>query len=318
MRYVLRSVSYMIGILFIVTFLASLLLNLIPGDPAYAIIGEGATPAQIAALHEKLHLDQAIIPRYLSWLGHALQGNLGSSATSSAPVTQLIWHAVPVTVELIIIGQVFALLYAGLAGIYSAYRPRRVVDTVSGAFSFAMISIPNFVLAIFFILVFAVKLRWFPVAGFTPLSENVGQNLRSMLMPSIAMGAASAGIYQRLLRSDMTATLREDFVAMAEAKGQSPRRILLRHALRPSLFSLMTLAGLTIAETLGGSVVIETLFALPGVGQLLVNSINLRDYSTVQGIIVLVAVVYVLVNLVLSALYGVVDPRVRAAGRVRR
>jgi peptide/nickel transport system permease protein len=317
MKYLLRSFAYMLLILIIVTFLTSLLLNLIPGDPAYAIIGDGATPAQIAALHAKLHLDQAAVPRYLDWLGHAVRGDLGDSATSDTPVRTLIGNAIPVTVELIVVGQIFALLYTGLTSIYSAYKPRRIVDTASSAVSFAMISIPNFVLAIFFILIFAVKLHWFPVAGFVPISQDFGQNIRSMILPSIAMGAASAGIYQRLLRSDMRATLAEDFIAMAEAKGQSPLRILLRHALRPSLFSLMTLAGLTMAETLGGSVVIETLFALPGVGQLLVNSINLRDYSTVQGIVVLVAVVYVFVNFLLSALYGLVDPRVRSAERVR-
>ena len=314
---VARRLAYAGFIVFVVSFLTSLLLELVPGNPAYAIIGDAATPAQVAAMDKRLHLDEGPIPRYFTWLGHALTGNLGDSITASTPVTKLISQAAPVTIELIILSQLIAISYAFITAVYSAYRPGGIVDRVTSAISFASISAPTFVLAVFLVLLFAVKLDWLPVASYTPLTDDLGDNLKSMLLPALTVAAGPAGIYQRLLRSDVSATLQEDFISMAEAKGLSTFRILVRHSVRPSLFSVMTLIGLTMANALAGSVVVESMFGLPGLGALLINSINRRDYITVQGLVIVVALAYVAVNFILDVLYGVVDPRVRAqrAGR---
>jgi peptide/nickel transport system permease protein len=278
-------------VLLLVSFFASTLLNLVPGNPAYAIIGDGATPAEVAALDKQLDWGQGLLPQY---------------------VTSLISQAAPVTIELIILSQIVALAYAFATGIYSAYRPGRIADRLSAAFSFGSISIPVFVLGILLILLFAVKLEWVPVAGFVPLSQSLGGNLRSMVLPALTVAAAPAGIYQRLLRNDVGATLNEDYISMAEAKGLSTARILVRHSVRPSLFSMMTLIGLTMAQALGGSVVIETMFGLPGLGALLINSLQSRDYGTVQGIVLVIALAYVVVNFLLDYLYRLVDPRVHS------
>ncbi len=311
MKYALGRITYLVFILFAVTFLVSAMLRLMPGEPAYVIIGETATPAQIKALHEELHLDEPIISNYFRWLGDAVRGDLGTSVRNDTPVLTAIKERAPVTLELVILSQTLALLFAFPAAIYAAYRPGKWFDNATSVASFGMISIPNFVLALVLVLIFAVELKWLPVAAYTPLSEDVGENLKSMILPAVTVAAHSAGIYQRLLRSDMSATLKEDYIAMAEAKGQSPLRILVRHALRPSLFSVLTLMGLTTAQALGGSVVTEVIFGLPGLGRLVLDSIKLHDVVVVQGVVAGIAIGYVVVNGLVDLLYGVIDPRVR-------
>jgi peptide/nickel transport system permease protein len=311
MRFALRRVAYLALILLIVTFLVSSMLELMPGDPAYAILGDNATQAQVDALHERLNLDEPVVTRYLSWLQNAVSGDLGRSLRGNTPVTELIAERLPVTLQLVIMSQMFALLFAIPTALVAAYKPRKTVDTASSGVALAMISIPHFVLSLFLVLIFAVKLGWFPVAGFTPIRENPVENLQSMVLPTIAVAAAPAGIYQRLLRGDLSGTLREDYIAMAEAKGQSPSRVLFRHALRPSLFSLLTLIGLTIGGTLGGSVIVELIFGLPGLGRLLVTAIEQRDIVVVQGVVAVAAVGYVVMNGLVDLFYGVADPRVR-------
>ena len=312
-RMILKRLAYLAFVLVAVTFLVSAMIELMPGEPAYAILGESATPEQIAALHEQLNLDQPLVQRYVSWLGNAVQGDLGESVRGGVNVWDQIEQRLSVTIELVVGAQILALLFAVGTGVYAAYRPRRLFDNVTGTMASALIAVPNFVLALFLVIAFSVNLKWFPVAGFTPLSENIGENLKSVTLPLLAVAAAPAGIYQRLLRADLSATLREDYIAMAEAKGQSTTRILLRHALRPSLFSLMTLVGVTLAQTIGGSVTVEIIFGLPGIGRLLIDSINLRDVTTIQGIVAFIGVGYVVINTLVDILYGVVDPRVRRA-----
>lgn len=311
MRYFFGRFAYLVAILIVVTFLVSAMLELMPGDPAIAIIGEEATPEQIEAVHRRLHLDQPVHQRYVTWISNAATGDLGSAARGGQPVLDLIKRRAPVTLQLVVGAQLVALLYAVPTAIYAAYRPVGVVDNSSRAWSFGMIAVPHFVLALFLILLFSVKLGWFPVAGFTPLREDLGSNLRSMTLPILVVAAAPAGLYQRLLRADMSATLREDYIAMAEAKGQSTARILFRHALRPSMFSLITLMGLTIAQAIGGSVVVEIIFGLPGIGRLLIDSIKQRDVVTLQGVVAVIGVGYVVINGFVDILYGVLDPRVR-------
>jgi peptide/nickel transport system permease protein len=311
MRYAFGRFTYLLFILLAVTFLVSTMLELMPGEPAYIIIGEEADEEQIEALNKRLGLDKPVLERYAGWLGNAVTGDLGRSSSGNIPVAQLIRQRLPVTIQLVIGSQLLALAFAVPSAIYSSYRSGGFVDQASSAMSFAMISVPHFVLAVLLILIFGVNLGWLPTAGFVPITENFANNMRSMVMPTIAVAAGPAGIYQRLLRSDMTATLREDYIAMAEAKGQSPTRILLRHALRPSMFSLMTLVGLTTAAAIGGSVVVEVIFGLPGIGRLLINSIERRDVVVLQGVVAFIGVGYVALNGFVDILYGVLDPRVR-------
>lgn len=313
MRFVIKRLLYLVVIVIAVTFLVTAMLDLMPGDPAYAVLGETATPEQIEAFHERLDLDDPVPNRYVTWLGNAVTGDLGNSIRGETPMVDLIMERLPVTLELLIGAQLVALLLSVPTAIYAAYRPGRLFDGVSSTWSFGLISTPSFVLALFLILLFSVHLRWFPIAGYVPLSENLGENLRSMTLPILVVAAHPAAMYQRLLRNDMRATLQEDFIAMAEAKGQSTTRILLRHALRPSTFSLITLVGLTTAAAIGGTVIVENIFALPGVGRLLFDSIKLRDVAAIQAIVAVIAVFYVLINAAVDILYGVLDPRIRRA-----
>lgn len=307
-----RKIGHLIIVLFAVTFLVSVMLDFLPGDPARAILGEDATPDQIAMLREQLKLDEPVIVRYFDWLVSALQGDLGTSFRTGQPVGEAIVQRIPVSVELMLLVQVIALTIAVIFAVYAAYRPNGVVDRISTAWSFAAISAPHFVVGLLLVFVFAVTLGWLPASGFVPLSEGLGPNLMTMILPAIALALEPAGVYQRLLRSDMQTTMKEDFVLAAQAKGMSASNILLRQVFRPSSFSLVTLAGINTARLIGSAVVIETLFALPGIGRLLVDSINARDFVMIQAIVAVIAVFYVFVNIVIDLLYLVLDPRVRS------
>jgi peptide/nickel transport system permease protein len=308
---VVRRCAYLAGVLVVVTFLVPAMLELMPGDPAYVILGENADPEQIEALHDRLDLDEPLHQRYATWLGGAVTGDLGESIVTQQSMTEVILERLPVSIELVIGSQLIALIVAVPAAIYSAYRPGGVFDSITSAISFGMISIPSFVLATVLLLVFAAQLGWFPIAGYEPFTEDPIANLRSMIMPMIIVAIGPMALYTRLLRGDLQATLQEDFIAMAEAKGLSPSRILFRHALRPSMFSLITLIGLTSAQIIGGSIIVEMVFSLPGLGRQLVTSIGRQDVVAVQAIVAFVAVSYVVINALVDVAYGLLDPRVR-------
>jgi peptide/nickel transport system permease protein len=313
-RFVVGRIVYLLVVLIAVTFLTAFLVNLLPGDPARAILGENATADQVKAVRLQLHLDQPIWERYLRWAGNALHGDLGISYRSNQPVTSSIRSRFAVSVELMILGQIVAIGFALALGSFAAFKARRWPDKLITGISFAFISAPSFVVGLVLVFVFAVQLRMLPATGFVPLSDGLWPNLKSLLLPMIAVSAESAAIYQRLLRADMVRTLREDFILAATAKGMSTTNILFRQALRPSSYSLVTLAGINTARMIGGLVIIETLFALPGMGRLLVDSINSRDFVTIQGLVALIAVAYVVINLLVDLLYLALDPRVRNAG----
>jgi peptide/nickel transport system permease protein len=226
-----------------------------------------------------------------------------------------VWKAVherlPVTFELLVFSQLLALAVAMPLGILSAYRPNGLVDRLSSTVTFGLLAAPAFVIALPLVLLFAVKWHFFPATGYTPISQNLPHNLRSVFLPSITLALPSMAAYLRLLRADMIATLQEDFITMAKAKGLPTWRILLRHALRPSTFSLITVGGLNVGSLIGGTVIVETIFQLPGLGYLTILSITERNYAMVQGAVLVIAVGYVLVNFLVDVLYAVVDPRVR-------
>ncbi|WP_309229751.1 MULTISPECIES: ABC transporter permease [unclassified Blastococcus] len=318
--YVLRRLPSLLATLFAVSLLTFLMTSLLPGDPALQILGaENATPEAIAAVRADLGLDDPLPVRYLHWIGDALTGDFGRSYRTNEPVSDAILDRLPVTAEIGILAIVIALLVAIPVGMLSAYRAGTRTDKLISSTSFGLLAVPNFMVAIFLILIFAVWLGVLPATGWVNFTDDPVQNLRSALLPALSLAIAEMAVYTRLLRTDMIATLQQDFVTMARVKGVSNRRILFRHALRPSSFSLMTVAGVQVGAIIGGSVVIETLFALPGVGRLLLEAVLVRDLLMVQGVALVIAISYVVVNFTVDILYSYLDPRIshgRSAARV--
>jgi peptide/nickel transport system permease protein len=318
--YLLRRIPSLLATLFAVSLLTFLLTSLLPGDPALQILGaEAATPEAIAAVRSDLGLDDPLPVRYLHWIGDALTGDFGRSYRTNESVSSAIAERLPVTAEIGILAIVIALAIAIPVGMLSAYRAGTRTDKIISSTSFGLLAVPNFMVAILLILIFAVWLGVLPATGWVNFTDNPVQNLRSALLPALSLAIAEMAVYTRLLRTDMIATLQQDFVTMARVKGVSDRRILFRHALRPSSFSLMTVAGVQVGAIIGGSVVIETLFAVPGVGRLLLEAVLVRDLLMVQGVALVISVSYVVVNFTVDILYTYLDPRIshgRTAARV--
>jgi len=311
-RRLLMAVPIVIG----VSILTFWVLSLIPGSAAQQLLGPEATPQDVAALERRFGLDRPAVLRYLDWLGGALTGDLGTSFVSSQPVTAELWPRLGVTGELVGLAFLISLGFAVPVALLAARRPNRFVDRVSMLVSMAGLSVANYVLGLLLVLVFAVNLAIFPAIGFIPLSESVGDNLHSLLLPATAIAFPLFCFYTRFLRGDLVDQLHgEDYITMARAKGIGPWRILLRHALRNSAFGLITVVGLNLGTLIGATVIIEQIFALPGLGQFLLQAINTRDYITVQACVVVFAVITVLANLAADLLYAVLDPRIRYGNR---
>ena len=266
-----------------------------------------------AQLREDLRLDDPFIVRYFSWLGDAVQGDLGESYINRGQsVSETIKDRLPVTAELAFLAILMAVVAAVPIGILGAYRQGKWQDKASSAGVQVALSVPNFITGIFLIWLFAVQLGWLPASNWNRISEKgLVENLRTAIMPATALALTQMAIFSRLVRSDMISTLQENYILAARAKGLSNRFILFRHALRPSSLSLMTIVGINFGALLGGTVIIETLFAIPGLGFRLINAINQRDILMIQGITVFVAAAYVVINTVVDLLYAVLDPRIR-------
>ena len=291
-------------------------LDLIPGNAAQQLLGVEATPEQVRALEIQLGLDRPAPLRYLDWLAAAVGGDLGTSLVSSQPVTGLIGERMAVTAELVGLAFAVSLGLAVPVALLAAYRPNRLFDRVSMLVSITGLSVANYVLALLLVLVFAVELTLFPAIGFVPLSESVAGNLHSLALPAAAIAFPLFCFYTRFLRGDLVDQLQpEDYITTARAKGIGPWQVLLRHAFRNSSFGLITVVGLNLGTLLGGTVIVEQIFALPGMGQLMLQAINTRDATVVQGCVVVFAVVAVVANLVADLLYAVLDPRIRYGSR---
>ncbi|MBN9111469.1 MAG: ABC transporter permease [Pseudonocardia sp.] len=311
-RRVRRRLVHLLIVLIAVTFLSFVVIDLLPGDAAVVVAGDNATPAQVAQVRTDLGLDRPMLVRYVDWLGGVVTGDLGRSFRTGQPVTEALAQRIPVTFELTIIAQVLALLIAVPLAIYSAYRPGRFVDRTSMTLGFGAAAMPQFVFGMVLIVLFAGGLTSIlPATGYTSFFTDPLGNLRTIILPCLTLMIAEAAVYRQLLRSDMISTLQEDYILMARSKGLGPRTILLRHALRPSSFSLITLSGVNIGRLLGGTVIVETLFAIPGLGQMIVQAVFNRDYMLLQGGLLFVAVAYVVINMIIDLLYLVLDPRVR-------
>jgi peptide/nickel transport system permease protein len=299
------------AVLAAVATLTFLLSSLVPGDAALAALGPEATSEQVLAFREAEGLNDPLPVRFARWIGGALQGDFGQSMKYQESVSTLIGQRLPVTLQLALMAQALALLVAIPTAIFSAYRRGGSFDRLASGVNFLMLSMPNFVLALGLIFIFSLKLNWLPSTGFVPIDESLIGNMKSMAMPTLAAAVGPVAVYTRLLRSDMLQTLNEDFILLAKAQGLSPLHILFRHALRPSSLGLMTVVGINFGVLLGGAVVVEQLFALPGVGSLLVGAVGSRDFAIVQAVTLLIAAVYVIVNFTVDRLYVLVDPRIR-------
>jgi peptide/nickel transport system permease protein len=308
------QVLTLLVILLAATALTFFITNVLPGDAAVAILGDNATPAEIASLRTELGLDRNIVVRYVDWLSHALRGDLGKSYRTRENISTMIGDRLPVTLELILLTQLIALGVAVPAGILAAYRSRTKVDSALATVSIGLLSTPAFVKGILLIYLMSVLLGWFPASGFKSLSDGLGANLHSLALPAMTLALAEIPVYMRLLRADMISTLQQDYILVARAKGLSVREILLGHALRPSSLSLVTVVGINLGRLVGGAVIIETLFALPGIGQMLVNAVYQHDQFVIQGVVLVIATGFVLINLLVDLMYALIDPRVRISG----
>jgi peptide/nickel transport system permease protein len=310
-RRIRTQILTLVAIVFAATALTFAVTEILPGDAAVAILGDTATEADIKALRAELGLERPLVVRYADWLGHALTGDLGRSYRTRESIAVMIGQRLPVTIELIILTQLIALALAVPAGIIAAYRNRSAVDHALGSVSIGLLSTPAFVIGIGLIYTMSVALGWFPASGYTRPSDSILGNLHGMILPALTLALAEFPVYMRLLRADMIATLQQDFILVARAKGLGVRDILVGHALRPSSLSLVTVIGINLGRLVGGAVIIETLFAIPGIGQMLVNAVYQHDHFAIQGVVLIVATGFVLINLAVDLAYALLDPRVR-------
>jgi peptide/nickel transport system permease protein len=309
--FVARRLLYLVPVLVAVSLLTFLIASLLPGDLAYVILGDQATPDKVAALRHDMGLDQPIWWRYLGWLGHVLEGDFGRSFRTGQTVLQAVAERLPVSFELMLLAELAALAIGIPLAIACAVRSGSAFDRFMTGSAFGMLSVPAFLSAILLIYLFAVELRWLPATGYVPFSEDPLGNLRCFVLPALTLALGEWPVLMRVLRSDMIATLQEDYIAMARAKGLKPSRILLVHALKPSSLTLVTVTGINIGRLMGGTVIVESVFALPGIGRLLLGAIYTRDLIILQGVVLCVACGYVLINFIVDMLYAVLDPRIR-------
>jgi peptide/nickel transport system permease protein len=313
-RTLLRKLVRLAGVLIIVTMFAALLVSFVPGDPA-EVIAPFASEEQRELIREDLDLDEPLLVRYVDWLGDFLQGDFGNyySVSGTRPVSDQIETALPASLLLLLYAQVLALVVAIPLGVLAAYRSGTRTDKMTSSAAFAMLALPNFVLALVLAYYVGVKTDLFPPGGYVPLGEDVGEHLERMVLPAVSLAVGQIAVYMRLLRSDMIATLQEDFIMVARAKGIPTSQVLWRHALRPSSITLLTVAGLNVGTLISGAVVVEVLFSIPGMGYFLGQAIFQRQYVALQSFVAIIAIVYVLVNFAVDVLYTVVDPRIRHA-----
>src|SRR6195952_4491204 len=302
---------YLVPVLIAVSLLTFLIASLLPGDLATTILGDQATPEKVAALRHDMGLDQPIWLLYFGWLGNVLQGDFGRSFRTGQTVLQAVTERLPVSFQLMVMAELIGLAIGVPLAISCAVRSGSAFDRFMTGGAFGMLSVPTFLSAILLIYLFAVELRWLPATGYVPVAEDPAANLRFMVLPALTLAFAEWPGIMRVLRSDMIATLQEDYIALAKAKGLKASRILFVHALKPSSLTLITITGINIGRLIGGALIVETIFALPGIGRLVVGAIYTRDLIILQGVVLCVAGGFVVMNFIVDLLYAVLDPRIR-------
>ena len=297
--------------LFLVSIMVFSLQKLLPGDPVLAMAGEERDPAVIAQLKEQYHLNDPLPAQYFYWLGNAMRGDLGTSLRTQEPVTTLIASKLPVTLELSLLAMIVALLVGVSMGIIAAVRKNSWVDHTTNFVALSGISVPHFWLGILLILLFSVHLQWLPASGYVSLSESLSQNIKTLLLPALVLGTGLAATLMRHTRASMIAVLKADYIRTAKAKGLLPMRVIMKHAFRNALVPIVTLTTLLFGELLGGAVLTEQVFTLPGFGKMIVDAVFNRDYAVVQGVVLVVAIGFLLLNLLADVLYVLINPKMR-------
>jgi len=307
----------MIPVLLLVTILIFSLIHLTPGDPALLILGQEASPEALSSLRAKLGLDQPLYMQYLSWIGDVLKGDLGESVRDNRSVGKTILRKLPATMELALLGILISIIIAIPAGIISAVKKGSVFDYSSTLVALGGISMPSFWVGILLVYLFAVKFNILPPSGYVSPWEDLSQNLKLMILPSISLGIRMAAVTMRMMRSNLLETLQKDYIKTAHAKGLSNKVVVVKHAVRNSLISVITVIGLQLSAFLGGAVITETIFSIPGFGRLVVQSIFNRDFPMLQGSILIMAVMVITVNLLVDIIYTFLDPRIEAGGETK-
>jgi peptide/nickel transport system permease protein len=309
--YVVRRLVSLFVVMALVGVCVFLLLHLAPGDPAAIIAGDNATPDQIASIRAHLGLDEALPLQFLRWSTAVLSGDLGVSIFSNTPVTTLIGQRLEPTVSLALATLAFAVPVALVLGILAAWRAGSAIDRASMVLAVTGFSAPAFVVGYLMIYVFAVTLKWLPVQGYTPIDESLSDWARHLVLPALTLGLAYVALIARITRATMLDVLAEDYIRTAKAKGVSTRPMLLKHALRNAGVPIVTVIGIGVALLIGGVVITETVFNIPGIGRLVVDAISKRDYPIIQGVILVFSAVYVIINLLVDLSYTLIDPRIR-------
>jgi len=311
LSYIVKRILSAIPVLLVVSIVIFLIIHITPGNPASVILGEEATPAQIAELEESLGLNLPIYQQYFSWVGGVFQGDLGTSYFMRVPVTDAIATQIVPTISLAIFAQIIALFIAIPIGVLAANKRGSFTDSSMMVFALLGMSIPSFLLALLLVLLFGVQLGWLPVAGFRPLSEGLLMHIQYLILPAISLGAIQAALIARMTRSSMLEVLNMNYIKSARAKGVKNVSLILKHAFRNALLPILTVVGQTFGTLITGAVVVETVFNIPGIGQLVINSIERRDFAVIQGVVLFITVLYIFLNLIIDILYGMIDPRVR-------
>ena len=311
MAYIIRRLLATIPVMAIVGVFVFMLLHMSPGDPAAIIAGDNATEANIAAIRERLGLDRPLYEQFISWVWQTVRGDLGVSMFSNLPVTTLVMQRAEPTISLALTTLFVAITIAVTLGVLAAWRAGTLVDRVVMGFAVMGFSVPVFVVGYMLVYVFAIQLRWVPVQGYQSIFDGVGPWLHRLILPSVALGLAYVALIARITRASMLEVLAEDYIRTANAKGVGTGRMLLRHALKNAAVPIVTVIGIGVALLISGVVITESVFNLPGVGRLVVDAIARRDYPIIQGVMILFAGVYVLVNLTVDIAYTFLDPRIR-------
>lgn len=311
-----RLISVVFTLLILSVFIFSII-HLTPGDPARTMLGSDATQESVDALRTQLGLDRPLVQQYISWVGNALQGNLGQSYFRNEPVLAAIGEHLGPTLALSVWAQLLATLIAIPAGIIAAKHRGKAIDSTVIACSLIGISLPSFLLSMFLVIIFGINLGWLPPSGYKDLSAGLGQHLRYIVLPVVALACMQAALLTRMTRSSMIDVINTDYIKTARAKGVKERIIFGKHAFRNALNPILTTIGQSFGTLISGAAVIETVFNIPGIGQLVVNSVLKRDYPVIQGVVLVASLIYVVINLAVDLLYGVVDPRVRVTGKAK-
>ena len=312
-RFLLPLVE-LLAVLFLVSIGVFMLLSLVPGDPAIAVLGEGREPHEYEAMREQLNLNDPLLSRYFDWLGGVLTLDFGTSLVPpQTSVLDRIMAALPVSLELALLGLGMALVIAIPLAMWSAYHEGGRADRVISAVSFGLLSMPSFLIGLLLIAIVVNSLDLLPRNEWVRLGDGIGGNIQHAILPALTIGLMEAAMFTRILRNDLVTTLREDYILAARARGMSPVRVMVSDALRPSSFSLVTILGISIGRLVGSTVIVEYLFALPGMGKLVIEAANQGNYPVVQGAVLVIAVIYVVSNALIDRTYGYLDPRTRRA-----